>query len=76
MRISNDASGFTLFFQWVMGLASVIVAAAIIWGASSVSQLREDVAVLKDRPAPVTKSEFDSRMQAVEARLSNLESRR
>lgn len=73
MRISNDPAGFTMFFQWLLGIASVIVATALIWVAASVAQLREDVAVLKDRPAPVTKEEFNYRMQSVEARLSALE---
>lgn len=76
MRISNDAQGFTLFFQWLQGIAAVIVSAALIWGASSVSQLREDVAVLKDRPAPVTKAEFDVRMESMDKRLTALEARR
>lgn len=75
MRISNDGYGFTLFFQWLMGIAAVIGTAAVLWGASSISQLREDVAVLKDRPQPVTKAEFDTRMQSFETRLSVLESR-
>lgn len=75
MRISNDAQGFTLFFQWLMGVAAVIVATALIWGASSVASLREDMAVLKDRPAPVTKAEFDVRMEAVERRLTSLETK-
>lgn len=76
MRISNDAAGFTMFFQWLLGIAAVIVATALIWGASSVSQLREDVAVLKDRPAPVTKEEFSVRMESVERRLTALEARK
>lgn len=76
MRISNDVTGFTMFFQWLMGIASVIVATALIWVAASVAQLREDVAVLKDRPAPVTKEEFGVRMESVERRLTALEARR
>jgi hypothetical protein len=75
MNISNDSGGFTIFFQWLMGIASVIVATALIWVAASVSHLREDVAVLKDRPAPVTKEEFNYRMQSVEARLGALEAK-
>jgi len=76
MRISNDGAGFTMFFQWLMGIAAVIVATALIWGASSVSQLREDMAVLKDRPAPVTKEEFSMRMEAFDKRLEALERRK
>jgi hypothetical protein len=76
MRISNDAAGFTLFFQWLMGIASVIAAAALLWVASSLTQLREDVAVIKARPEPVTKEEFRVRMESVEARLSTLEGKR
>lgn len=76
MRISNDAHGFTLFFQWVMGVASIVVAAMLIWVGASVSSVREDVAVLKDRPPPVTKAEFDARMEAVERRLTDLEGRK
>lgn len=76
MRISNDAQGFNLFFQWLMGIASVIAATALIWVAASVAQLREDVAVLKDRPAPVTKAEFDLSMQAIERRFTALEARK
>lgn len=76
MRISNDGAGFSLFFQWLMGIAAVIVATALICGASSVAQLREDMAVLKDRPQPITKAEFDVRMESVEHRLTRLESRR
>lgn len=75
MRISNDAQGFTIFFQWLMGVAAVIFTTAIVWGASSVSQLREDMAVLKDRPAPVTKAEFDVRMESVDRRLLALEAK-
>lgn len=75
MRISNDAQGFTLFFQWLQGIAAVIVTTALVWGASSVSQLREDVAVLKDRPQPVTKAEFDARMESFDKRLTSLEAR-
>lgn len=75
MRISNDAQGFTIFFQWLMGVAAVIFTTAIVWGASSVSQLREDMAVLKDRPAPVTKAEFDVRMESVDRRLRALEAK-
>jgi hypothetical protein len=76
MRISNDAAGFTLFFQWLMGIASVIAAAALLWVASSLTQLREDVAVIKARPEPVTKEEFRVRMESVEGRLSALEGKR
>lgn len=76
MRISNDSAGFTLFFQWLMGIAAVIVSTALIWVATSVASLREDMAVLKDRPAPVTQAEFDVRMQSVEARLTRLETRK
>lgn len=76
MRISNDAQGFTLFFQWLMGVVGVIVASALIWSASSIAQLREDMAVLKDRPAPVTKEEFSVRMESVERRLTALEAKR
>jgi hypothetical protein len=83
MRISNDGAGFTLFFQWLMGIAAVIVSTALIWVATSVAQLREDMAVLKDRPQPVTKAEFDLRMESVERwnatvekRLSALEARK
>ncbi len=76
MRISNDGYGFTLFFQWLMGIVAVVGTASVLWGASSVSQLREDVAVLKDRPLPVTKAEFDLRMEAVEGRLRELEARK
>lgn len=76
MRISNDAAGFTLFFQWLMGIASVIAAAALLWVASSLTQLREDVAVIKARPEPVTKEEFRVRMESVEGRLSALEEKR
>lgn len=73
MRISNDGAGFTLFFQWLMGIAAVIVSTALIWVASSVASLREDMAVIKDRPQPVTKEEFSVRMESVERRLSALE---
>lgn len=76
MRISNDDAGFTLFFKGLMGVVAVIFTTAVVWGASSISQLREDVAVLKDRPAPVTKAEFDTSMQSVERRLSALEARK
>lgn len=75
MRISNDAAGFTLFFQWILGIASVLAATAMIVAATSLIQLREDVAVLKDRPPPVTKAEFDVRMEQVERRLTSLEAR-
>lgn len=75
MRISNDSTGFTLFFQWLLGIAAVIVAAALLWGASSLTQLREDVAVLKDRPQPVTKAEFDVKMESFDKRLTALEAR-
>lgn len=73
MRISNDAAGFTLFLQWLLGIAAVIVTTALLWVASSVAQLREDVAILKDRPQPITKAEFDFRMESVERRLTALE---
>ena len=76
MRISNDSAGFTLFFQWLMGIASVIVTTTLVVGATVLIQLRQDVAVLKDRPAPVTKEEFNYRMQSVETRLSALEEKR
>lgn len=75
MRISNDAAGFTLFFKGLMGVVAVIFTTAVVWGASSISQLREDVAVLKDRPAPVTKDEFNFRMEAIERRLVAVEAR-
>lgn len=76
MRISNDAQGFTLFLQWILGIASIVGATALIWVAASVATLREDVAVLKDRPPPVTKPEFDVRMESVDRRLSALEARK
>lgn len=43
MRISNDAQGFTLFFQGLIGIAAIIATAAIVWGASSLAHIREDV---------------------------------
>lgn len=76
MRISNDSAGFTMFFQWLMGIAAVIVSTALIWVATSVASLREDMAVLKDRPAPVTKEEFSLRMESVERRLTALEAKK
>lgn len=76
MRISNDDAGFTLFFKGLMGVVAVIFTTAVVWGASSISQLREDVAVLKDRPAPVTKDEFNLRMEAIERRLVLVEARK
>lgn len=76
MRISNDEAGFTIFFKGLMGVIAVIFTAAVVWGASSISQLREDMAVLKDRPQPVTKAEFDMRMESVEQRLLRLEARK
>lgn len=76
MRISNDAAGFDAFFKWLTGIASVVAAAALLWVAASLTQLREDVAVIKARPEPVTKEEFAYRMQSVEQRLSALESKR
>lgn len=76
MRISNDSAGFTLFFQWLMGIASVLVTTALIIGAGSLIQLRQDVALLSNRPAPVTKPEFDIRMESVERRLTALEAKR
>jgi hypothetical protein len=76
MHISNDSAGFTLFFKGLMGVVAVIFTTAVVWGASSISQLREDVAVLKDRPAPITKDEFNFRMEAVERRLAAVEARK
>lgn len=76
MRISNDDAGFTLFFKGLMGVIAVIFTTAVVWGASSISQLREDVAVLKDRPAPVTKAEFDMRMESFDRRLAAVEARK
>lgn len=76
MRISNDRAGFSLFFQWIMGVASVLVATAMIVGTSVLLQLKEDMAVLKNRPEPVTKGEFNYRMESVERRLSSLEQRK
>ena len=76
MRISNDDAGFTLFFKGLMGIVAVVFTTAVVWGASSISQLREDMAVLKDRPAPITKAEFDMKMDSVERRLTALETRK
>lgn len=76
MRISNDDVGFTLFFKGLMGVVAVIFTTAVVWGASSISQMRADVAVLMDRPPPVTKVEFDVRMESFEKRLTVLEVRR
>jgi hypothetical protein len=75
MRISNDSAGFSMFFKGLMGVVAVIFTTAVVWGASSISQLREDVAVLKDRPPPVTKDEFSVRMESVERRLTSLEAK-
>lgn len=76
MHISNDSAGFTLFFKGLMGVVAVIFTTAVVWGASSISQLREDVAVLKDRPAPITKEEFNFRMESIERRLAAVEARK
>lgn len=76
MRISNDEAGFTLFFKGLMGIVAVVFTTAVVWGASSISQLREDVAVLKDRPAPITKDEFNFRMEQIERRLAAVEARK
>lgn len=76
MRISNDTAGFSVFFKGLMGVVAVIFTTAVVWGASSISQLREDMAVLKDRPPPITKDEFNFRMEAVERRLAAVEARK
>lgn len=67
--------GFGKFFEWFMGGAMLLIVALLCWLGGGMVSVKTDVAVLKDRPQPVTKAEFDTRMESFERRLSAVEAK-
>lgn len=74
-EMSNNY-GFSKFFELLIGCVAVIGTTFLGWACFSLVGLREDVAVLKNRPTPVTQEAFNYRMESVEKRLTALESKR
>ena len=68
--------GFSKFFEWLMGGAMLLIIALLCWFGGTVISLKTDIAVLKERPAPVSQEAFEYRMKSVEQRLSSLEAKK
>lgn len=68
--------GFSKFFEWFMGGIAVLGTLVLGWVGMSLVDLGKDVAVLKDRPQPVSQETFNVRMESVERRLTALEEAR
>lgn len=66
---------FSIFFQWVCGVAASLVTMGIVWMASiSVSTARK-VDVLIDRPEPVPRWQYESDVRQIKEDLKDTQSR-
>lgn len=68
--------GFSKFFELLIGCVAIIATTFLGWACVTLVALKEDVAVLKNRPAPVSQEAFNYRLDSVERRLSALEAQR
>lgn len=70
----NDAR-FSVFFQWVCGVAASLVTIGIVWVANiSVSTARK-VDVLIDRPESVPRSQYESDVRQIKDDLNDTRNR-
>ncbi len=70
----ND-NRFSIFFQWVCGVAASLVTISIVWVAGiSVSTARK-VDVLLDRPEPVPRWQYENDMRQIKEDLNDTKSR-
>lgn len=66
---------FSIFFQWVCGVAASLVTIGIVWVAGiSVSTARK-VDVLLDRPEPVPRWQYENDMRQIKDDLNDTKSR-
>ena len=70
----NDTR-FSIFFQWVCGVAASLVTIGIVWVAGiSVSTARK-VDVLLDRPEPVPRSQYEPDIRQIKEDLKETKGR-
>jgi hypothetical protein len=66
---------FSIFFQWVCGVAASLVTCGIVWVASiSVSTARK-VDVLLDRPEPVPRWQYENDVRQIKEDLKDTQKR-
>lgn len=62
-RINHSDGRVTAIVNWFAGIGIVLVSASMIWMMSTTSSTEKAVAILLDRPVPVSKAQYDTDRQ-------------
>lgn len=64
-RYNTYDKRLTKILAWLAGVLSIIITSAAIWGTSLLVSTDKSVGILLDRPAPVSKAQYDADRQEI-----------
>lgn len=72
-RYSNYDRRLTKIISWIGGITAVLVSTGAIWSISILVSTERSVAILLDRPAPVSKAQYDADRQEMLGAIHTLQ---
>lgn len=72
-RYHHADNSVNKFVNWMASIGAILVSALMIWVASTTQETSKQVAILLDRPTPVSKAQYDQDRQEMLTKISSLQ---
>lgn len=74
-HIKQETAHLQAALAWIFGIGGVLTASLLIWIGANVVETRQNVAIILDRPAPLSKEQYESDKRYLYEKLGSIDER-